>query len=133
MVGYRKTIKHPPRSLVGIHNTPKTRPKCATIFIVIMEERPAPLAFNEWLKRRRKACDLTQDELARRAGCSVGALRRSEERRGGSDWSSDVCSSDLERPAPLAFNEWLKRRRKACDLTQDELARRAGCSVGALR
>src|SRR4030067_2251319 len=78
MVSYRKTIKHPPRSLVGIHNTPKTRPKCATIFTVIMEERSVPLAFNEWLKRRRKACDLTQDELARGAGCSIGALRKIE-------------------------------------------------------
>ena len=34
--------------------------------------------FNEWLKLRRKALDLTQEELAERAGCSVFALRKIE-------------------------------------------------------
>jgi len=57
---------------------PEDSPKMCYNFIVIMEEHPAPLVFNEWLKRRRKAWDLTQDELARRAGCSVGALRKIE-------------------------------------------------------
>jgi hypothetical protein len=63
MVDYPGLIKLSCQSFLGLVNTPKTHPKCATIFIVIMEEHPAPLAFNEWLKRRRKACDLTQDEL----------------------------------------------------------------------
>jgi predicted ATPase/transcriptional regulator with XRE-family HTH domain len=36
------------------------------------------VVFSEWIKRRRKALDLTQDELAGRAGCSVGALRKIE-------------------------------------------------------
>jgi predicted ATPase/transcriptional regulator with XRE-family HTH domain len=43
-----------------------------------MEEQDSPIFFNEWLKRRRKALDLTQEELAKRAGCSVGALRKIE-------------------------------------------------------
>jgi predicted ATPase/DNA-binding XRE family transcriptional regulator len=43
-----------------------------------MEEQDSPLVFSEWLKRRRKALDMTQDELARRAGCSVSALRKIE-------------------------------------------------------
>ena len=34
--------------------------------------------FGEWLKRRRRTLDLTQEELAGRAGCSVFALRKIE-------------------------------------------------------
>jgi transcriptional regulator with XRE-family HTH domain len=36
------------------------------------------LAFGEWLKHRRKALGLTQDELARLVGCSAVALRKIE-------------------------------------------------------
>lgn len=36
------------------------------------------LAFGQWLKRRRKALDLTQAELARRAGCAAGTIRQLE-------------------------------------------------------
>ena len=43
-----------------------------------MDEKAAPIVFSEWLKRRRKALDMTQDELAKRAACSVGALRKIE-------------------------------------------------------
>jgi predicted ATPase/transcriptional regulator with XRE-family HTH domain len=43
-----------------------------------MEPQSSPHIFFEWLKRRRRALDLTQDELAKRAGCSVGALRKIE-------------------------------------------------------
>ncbi len=35
-------------------------------------------SFGEWLGGRRKALDLTRAELAQRAGCSVGALRKIE-------------------------------------------------------
>lgn len=34
--------------------------------------------FSDWLKRRRQSLDLTQAELAERAGCSVFALRKIE-------------------------------------------------------
>lgn len=37
-----------------------------------------PGFFGEWLKRRRKTLDLTQEELAARADCSVFALRKIE-------------------------------------------------------
>ncbi len=49
-----------------------------------MDGMDAPYTFGEWVKRRRKALDLTQGELANRAGCSVSALRKIElgERRG---------------------------------------------------
>jgi len=37
-----------------------------------------PVCFGEWLKERRKALDLTQAELAERAGCSAPGLRKIE-------------------------------------------------------
>jgi len=37
-----------------------------------------PGSFGEWLKKRRKSLDLTQEELAKRAGCSIFALRKIE-------------------------------------------------------
>ena len=43
-----------------------------------MNPHDSPIFFNDWIKRRRKALDLTQNELARRAGCSVFALRKIE-------------------------------------------------------
>ena len=43
-----------------------------------MEEFISPHLFSDWLKQRRKALDLTQDELAKRVGCSLGALRKIE-------------------------------------------------------
>ncbi len=38
----------------------------------------SPLFFGDWLKRRRQGLDLTQAELAARAGCSIFALRKIE-------------------------------------------------------
>src|SRR5258706_7708632 len=34
--------------------------------------------FGEWLRRARKACDLTQSELAQRVGCAEGTIRNLE-------------------------------------------------------
>ena len=75
---YLELIKQPDRGFLGVINTPGAVPKCATISKKIMEEQDSPIVFCEWLKRRRKALDLTQGELARRAGCSIGALRKIE-------------------------------------------------------
>jgi len=36
------------------------------------------VSFGAWLEKRRKALDLTREELAQRAGCSVSALRKIE-------------------------------------------------------
>jgi predicted ATPase/transcriptional regulator with XRE-family HTH domain len=41
-------------------------------------EEDFPLHFSEWLKRRRQELDLTQEQLAQRAGCSVFAIRKME-------------------------------------------------------
>jgi transcriptional regulator with XRE-family HTH domain len=43
-----------------------------------MNDQEPPHFFGEWLKLRRKGLDLTQNELAQRAGCSVFALRKIE-------------------------------------------------------
>ena len=36
------------------------------------------VSFGYWLRRRRKALDLTQEELAQRVGCSMGLIRKLE-------------------------------------------------------
>ena len=41
-------------------------------------EEDVPLCFSEWLKRRRQELDLTQEQLAQRASCSVFAIRKME-------------------------------------------------------
>ncbi len=43
-----------------------------------MRTEEPPVYFGDWLKRRRQSLDLTQAELAERAGCSVFALRKIE-------------------------------------------------------
>jgi transcriptional regulator with XRE-family HTH domain len=47
--------------------------------MVMSEQRP----FGDWLKRRRKALDLTQAALADQVGCSAATIRKleDEERR----------------------------------------------------
>lgn len=36
------------------------------------------VTFGEWLRRRRRELDLTQQELAQRVGCTVSTLRKIE-------------------------------------------------------
>jgi predicted ATPase/transcriptional regulator with XRE-family HTH domain len=43
-----------------------------------MDDKDYRVHFGDWLKRRRKSLDLTQEELAQRAGCSVFNLRKIE-------------------------------------------------------
>ncbi len=43
-----------------------------------MDDLEIPSSFGEWLRSRRKALDLTQEELAQRSGCTVFALRKIE-------------------------------------------------------
>src|SRR5260370_32126281 len=40
--------------------------------------KQAQQAFGEWLRQRRRALDLTQEELARQVGCSAITLRKLE-------------------------------------------------------
>ncbi len=65
-----------------------------------MVEIGSPCTFGEWLKLRRKELDLTQTELALRAGCSVPALRKIE---GGvrrpSKQLAGLLAKSLEIPA----------------------------------
>ncbi|MBA3943705.1 MAG: helix-turn-helix domain-containing protein [Herpetosiphonaceae bacterium] len=37
-----------------------------------------PVSFGQWLKRRRKALDLTQEQLARRVGCAMMTIQKIE-------------------------------------------------------
>ena len=41
--------------------------------------------------------------------------------------------SDHDSASDVSFGAWIQQRRKALDLTQDELARRVGCSPSAIR
>jgi len=64
-----------------------------------MEKAEFPVFFGEWVKKRRKALDLTQEELAQRAGCSVFAVRKIEsgERR-PSKQLAELFAKALEIP-----------------------------------
>src|SRR5512135_3428268 len=65
-----------------------------------MEETALPAYFGEWIKLRRNELDLTQAELAQRAGCSVPALRKIEagERR-PSKQLAGLLAKSLEIPS----------------------------------
>jgi transcriptional regulator with XRE-family HTH domain len=63
------------------------------------DEENIPLYFGEWIKRRRQELDLTQEQLAKRACCSVHAIRKIEmgERR-PSRQMAEVLAQALEIP-----------------------------------
>jgi predicted ATPase/class 3 adenylate cyclase/DNA-binding XRE family transcriptional regulator len=60
------------------------------------------VSFGEWLKRRRKALDLTQEQLAQQINCSTSALRKieAEERR-----PSEQMVQQLAEVFNIASNE----------------------------
>src|SRR3990172_2930250 len=62
----------------------------------------APVTFGDWIKQRRRVLDLTQSELADRAGCSVFALRKIEsgERR-PSKQLANLLANSLEISAEV--------------------------------
>src|SRR5512134_1193204 len=63
-------------------------------------EEDFPLHFSEWLKRRRKRFDLTQEQLAQRASCSVFAIRKIESgERQPSRQLAELLAKALEIPA----------------------------------
>lgn len=68
-------------------------------------------SFGEWLMRRRKALDLTREELARSVGCSVSGLRKieSNERR-PSKQLAELLAACLEVP-PEARTTFVKAAR----------------------
>ncbi len=71
----------------------------ATVTSLSSSEEDSPLCFGEWLKRRRQALDLTQEQLAQRACCSVFAIRKIEmgERR-PSKQLAGLLAQSLEIP-----------------------------------
>ncbi len=83
-----------------------------------MEEPNFHLTFGEWLKRRRKTLDMTQEELARRAGCSVFALRKIEsgERKPSKQLAGllakalEIPSEDLQTFVRVARGELITER-----------------------
>src|SRR5512147_1271216 len=64
------------------------------------DEEDFPLHFSEWLKRCRQELDLTQEQLAQRASCSVFAIRKMEsgERRPSRQLAESLAKA-LEIPA----------------------------------
>jgi predicted ATPase/transcriptional regulator with XRE-family HTH domain len=59
-----------------------------------------PLYFSEWLKRRRQELDLTQEQLAQRASCSVFAIRKIESgERQPSQQLARTLAQSLEIPS----------------------------------
>lgn len=65
-----------------------------------IDEENTSLCFSEWLRRRRQELDLTQEQLAKRASCSVFAIRKIEmgERR-PSKQLAGLLAQSLEIPA----------------------------------
>src|SRR5262245_48306363 len=57
-------------------------------------------SFGHWLKRRRKALDLTQDALARQVGCSVVSIRKFEgDEQRPSRQLAELLAAQLQIPA----------------------------------
>src|SRR6266545_756368 len=82
----------------GAQNDPKTDPtRGASDGSVCME----PISsFGYWLRRRRRALDLTQDELARKIGCALGTLKKIEtDERRPSKQLAERLADCLEIPA----------------------------------
>jgi transcriptional regulator with XRE-family HTH domain len=59
--------------------------------------------FGLWLKRRRKALDLTQDALAQRVGCSLATIQKIEaDERRPSRQIAELLAQALEIHPPTA-------------------------------
>jgi predicted ATPase/class 3 adenylate cyclase len=77
-------------------------------------------SFGVWVRRRRKALDLTQDALARRAGCALSMIRKIEaDERKPSRQIATLLASALEIPA--AEREQFLQAARA-ELAVDKLA-----------
>ena len=58
-----------------LHELPQFASQLLPLMACAVEE---DLTFGAWLKRRRRALDMTQRDLAERVGCAVGTVRRLE-------------------------------------------------------
>jgi len=58
-------------------------------------------SFGYWLRRKRKALDLTREGLAERVGCSVSTIRKlEEEERRPSDQMAERLADIFEISSP---------------------------------
>ncbi len=58
------------------------------------------VSFGYWIKRRRKALDLTQEELARRVGCAVDTIKKIEaDARRPSKQLAELLAAQLQVPS----------------------------------
>ncbi len=77
-------------------------------------------SFGEWVRRRRKALDVTQDALARRVGCALSMIRKIEaDERKPSRQVAALLASALEVPA-AERDQFLQAAR--AELAVDQLA-----------
>jgi predicted ATPase/DNA-binding XRE family transcriptional regulator len=74
-------------------------------------------SFGNWVRRQRKALDLTQQELAQRVGCSVSAILKIEaDERRPSRQVAELLAQHLEIPAnQIALFLKVARKEKAAD------------------
>ena len=64
--------------------------------VTIMAET---FSFGNWIRQRRRALDLTQDELANRVGCSLSAIRKIEaDERRPSRQVAELLADTLQIP-----------------------------------
>jgi non-specific serine/threonine protein kinase len=76
-----------------------------------------PVSFGLWLRQRRRELDLTQDELARRASCSVSAIRKIEadERRPSLEVAELLATALAIDPAQRALFVRVARQQLGID------------------
>lgn len=85
----------------------------------------AETSFGAWLRLRRKVLDLTQDELAHRAGCSLSAIRKIEaDERRPSRQVAELLAENLGVAAAerQAFVAMARRQRTRCVLAPVDAA-----------
>ena len=59
-----------------------------------------PVSFGDWIRQRRRAFGLTQEELADRVACSVSAIRKIEQdERRPSTQIAELLATELQIPA----------------------------------
>jgi predicted ATPase/transcriptional regulator with XRE-family HTH domain len=86
-------------------------------------------SFGDWLRRRRKALDLTQDTLAEQVGCSVGLIRKIEgdERRPSRQVAEllanvlQITPNEREKFIQVARAQLRTQRLESIDPPQDAL------------
>jgi len=83
----------------------------------------AEVSFGEWLRRRRKALDLTQEQLAQQISCSTSELRKleAEERRPSEqiiEQLAEVCH--IAQNERAAFLKFARGTREAAPMGVDE-------------